>query len=206
MKPNLDSERRLRWRRSYLFEHRLGTADQLDRPDPRWLCSRETLEWGTAATTHSPFQIHAALSRSGFRLVEVERRFAERFVIPPQPTAPALIIERNPTALKQPLCQRPEMIPVVKKRFGVAEIRDNDSPSPVLVHGLVDHDERIRREIAAAAGFVQLGGVPEIVNSCVGSFKQKKSVAILLLAVQEHPALQRSNVAPIRRAELQALV
>src|ERR1700678_2681417 len=98
------------------------------------------------------------------------------------------------------------MISVFKQRFGVAEIRDNDSASAVLIKGLVDHDERIRREIAAAAGFVQLGGVPEIVNPCVGSFKQKESVAILLLAVREHPALQRRNVAPVRRAELQALV
>ena len=98
------------------------------------------------------------------------------------------------------------MVSVFKKRFGVAEIRDNDSASAVLIHGLVDHDERIRREIAAAAGFVQLGGVPEIIDLCVGSFKQKESVAILLLAVREHPALQRSNVAPIRRAELQSLV
>src|SRR5665213_3446714 len=98
------------------------------------------------------------------------------------------------------------MISIFKQRFGVAEIRDNDSPSPVLIHGLVDHDERIRREIAAAAGFVQFRRVSEIVNSCVSSFEQKESVAILLLAVREHPALQRSNVAPIRRAELQSLV
>ena len=98
------------------------------------------------------------------------------------------------------------MISVFKQRFGFAEIRDNYPASAILVHGLVDHDERIRREIAAAAGFVQLGGVPEIIDSRVGPFKQKESVAIFLLAVREDPALQRSNVAPIRRAELQALV
>ena len=98
------------------------------------------------------------------------------------------------------------MVSVFKQRFGVAEIRDNDSASAVLIHGLVDHDERIRSEIAAAAGFVQLGGVPEIIDFRVGSFEQKESVAILLLAVREHPALQRSDVAPIRRAELQSLV
>ena len=123
-----------------------------------------------------------------------------------QPTAPSLIIERNPTALSQTLRQRPEVIPIFKKLLRVPEVRDNDPALVVLVHGLFDHDERIRSEIAAAAGFVQFGGVPEIINSCVGSFKQKESVAILLLAVREHPALQRSDVAPIRRAELQSLV
>ncbi len=50
------------------------------------------------------------------------------------------------------------MISVFKQRFGVAEIRDNDSASTVLMPGLVDHDERIRRKIAAAADFVQIGG------------------------------------------------
>jgi len=105
----------------------------------------------------SPFQIHTALSRSSLGVVEVEYRYAEPFVVPPEPTAPALIIERNHTALQQSLRQRPEMIPILKERFGVAEIRDNDSASAVLIHGLVDHDERIRREIAAAAGLVQLG-------------------------------------------------
>ncbi len=98
------------------------------------------------------------------------------------------------------------MVSVFKECFGVAEIRDNDSASAVVIHGLVDQYERIRAEIAPAAGFVQLGGVSEIINSSVGSFKQKESVAILLLAVREHPALQRSNFAPIRCAELQSLV
>src|SRR5665213_13542 len=98
------------------------------------------------------------------------------------------------------------MISILKERFGVAEIHHNDSAPAVLIHGLVDHDERICRQIAAAAGLVQLGGVAEIINSSVGPFKQKESVAILLLAVREHAALQRSNVAPIRCAELQSLV
>ncbi len=62
----------------------------------------------------SAFQIHAALSRSGLRLVEVEYRLAERFVIPAEPAAPTLVIERNRTALLQPLRQRPEMISVFK--------------------------------------------------------------------------------------------
>jgi len=127
-------------------------------------------------------------------------------VIPPEPTVPPLIIERNQTALEQSLRQGPEVISILKERFGVAEIRDNDSAPAVLIHGLVDHDERIRREIATAAGLVQLGRVPEVVNSSFCPFKQKESVAILLLAVREHPALQRSNVAPIRCAELQSLV
>ena len=98
------------------------------------------------------------------------------------------------------------MISIFKERLRVPEIRDNDSASAVLVHGLVDHDERIRREIAAAAGLVQLRRVAEIVNSSVGPFEQKESVAILLLAMRKHPALQRGNVAPIRCAELQALI
>src|ERR1035441_7418333 len=47
------------------------------------------------------------------------------------------------------------MISVFKERFGVAEIRDDDSASAVLIHGLVEHDERIGREIAPAAGLVK---------------------------------------------------
>jgi hypothetical protein len=62
----------------------------------------------------SAFQIHTALSRSGLRLVEVEYRLAERFVIPAEPAAPTLVIERNRTALLQPLRQRPEVISVFK--------------------------------------------------------------------------------------------
>ena len=98
-------------------------------------------------------------------------------MVPSEPPAPTLIVEWNHTALCQPFGQRAEVIPIFKERLRVPEVRDNYPASVVLVHGLLDHDERIRSEIAAAAGFVQFRGVAEIVNSCVGSFEQKESVA-----------------------------
>jgi hypothetical protein len=39
---------------------------------------------------------------------------------------------------------RPEMISLLENCFGVSEIRDDDSAAAILIHGLVDHHERIR--------------------------------------------------------------
>jgi hypothetical protein len=99
------------------------------------------------------------------------------------------------------------MISVVKHRFGVAEIHDNNSASAVLIHrpSVITTNEFVVRSPRLRASF-QLGGVAEIVNSSFCPLKKKESVAILLLAVREHAALQRSNVAPIGCVELQSLV
>ena len=112
--------------------------------------SQPTSEWARPLPRErlgSPFQIHAALSRSRLRVAEVVHRFAELFVVPPKPAAPTLIVEGNHSPLFQPLRQRPEMISILKERFGVAEIRDDDPASAVLVHGLFDFDEGVRLEV-----------------------------------------------------------
>jgi hypothetical protein len=139
-------------------------------------------------------------------IFKIEQGFAKGFMIPPEPAAPTLIIERNAAALLQSFCQGSEVIAILKERVGLAEIRDSDSPFTLLIEGFCDHYERVGSEISAAPGFIQFGGVTEIVNPSVGPFKQKEPAAILFLAVRKHPPLQRSNVAPVRSAELQALV
>src|SRR5580704_3786501 len=87
----------------------------------------------------SPFHTQTPLSISGFRVAEVVYRFAELFVIPPEPAAPTLIIGEIHAVLNQPLGQSPEMVSIPEQRFGAPQIFDNDSPSPILVHGRIDH-------------------------------------------------------------------
>ena len=81
-----------------------------------------------------------------------------------EPAAPTLVVERNDAALEQPLGNRPKVISILKERIGLAEIRDSNSPFPLPIYGLGDHDERIGGEVSAALGFVQFGAVTEIVG------------------------------------------
>jgi hypothetical protein len=125
-------------------------------------------------------------------------------VIFSKPSAPTLVIERKHTALQQPFGTRPEVISVPQECIRLAEIRDGDRARAILIHSLLDHHKRIRREIASAAGVIQFGCVAEAVNSRIGPFEQKVTIARILLAVRKHEALQRCDVAPVRCAELQA--
>ena len=80
----------------------------------------------------SPFHTQTPLSISGFRVAEVIYRFAELFVIPPEPAAPTLIIGKINAVLNQPLGLSPEMVSIPEQRFGVPQILDNDTAPPIL--------------------------------------------------------------------------
>jgi hypothetical protein len=86
---------------------------------------------------------------------QVEQSFAKCFVIFSEPSSPTLVIERKHTALEQPFGTRPEVISVTEEHIRVAEIRDDDPASAILIHSLLDHHKRIRGEIAAAPGVIQ---------------------------------------------------
>jgi hypothetical protein len=124
----------------------------------------------------SALEVGGVTSLTVSGVFQIEQSFAECFVIFSKPSAPTLVIERKHTALQQPFGTRPEVISVPEERIRLAEIRDDDPASAILIHSLLDHHKRIRGQIAAAAGIIQFGCVVEAVNSRIGSFEQKVPV------------------------------
>jgi hypothetical protein len=68
------------------------------------------------------------------------------------------------------------MVPVLKKRFGVPQIRDDDSASATLIHGRVDHHERIRGEIAAAEWYATPWEILRQTPTVAGALKDELTI------------------------------